>query len=167
MSIVNALSSLSLFLPMTNDTYMQTNQLLSCLHDKYDNDPISILTDVVQKTTLNSSEIKDRHSKINRIYRPLQKSSMIVKHGLSYMKKPHVLSSTIRTGHHSKLTRSNELTRKSKIKQDLRRQQLEEQVRELEYKQDNLLTQVEDLYLYKYELETKWQRSNSNSQLIL
>lgn len=54
-----------------------------------------------------------------------------------------------------------------KGKQNRLRRQLEEEVRQLQSKQDSLLCQVEHLYLYKYHLEAQCQGTPSPINLVL
>ncbi|CAF0836069.1 unnamed protein product [Adineta ricciae] len=162
MSLICAFKQLSLILPMPADAYVLNEISMQSCIDKYVDDSISTNSDMVDEAKLDCRCKNEKSWKTNRIYhRASQKSAKIIKHGLSYMNKPFVISSTVRIGHCSKLPKSNELARKSKNKQRLLRQQLEEQVQALESKQDDLLLQVQDLSSYKYQLEVKCRENNS------
>ncbi|CAF0872126.1 unnamed protein product [Adineta ricciae] len=162
MSLIRAFNKLSLILPTPTDAYILNEVSMHSYINKYVDDPIFTSSDMIDKTMLDSQCEKEKSRKINRIcHCASQRSTKIIKHGLSYINKPFVISSTVRTGHCSKLPKSNELVRKSKNKQRLLRQQLQEQVQALESKQDYLLLQVQDLNSYKYQLEVKCQENNS------
>jgi hypothetical protein len=156
MRVVRSLPSSLLTLPLTSSSDMQSEHSLS-LFDENNNHPISVITNVVNTNTLNSN------SNETKIHRYHLKRSVTGKYVLFSVKRYQLISPTLSTGHCSKNRKSDgEATRKLKVKRDNRRRQLEKQIRKLELKQNYLISQVGHLYLYKQQLEGKYQQTNSN-----
>ncbi|CAF3947771.1 unnamed protein product [Adineta steineri] len=153
MNVVETLPSSISILSLANDSYRQNGNSLPSSFDEHSNDTI---TDIRNNTTLNSN-IKTT--------RRFNKYSISSKQGLLYMKKCRLSSSILRSGRCSKLN-NDALARKLRTKHNYIRQQLEKQVRELEFQQNNLLLQVEDLYFYKHQLETKCEQSSSKYEMV-
>lgn len=129
---------------------MESEHLLPS-SDENNNDSVSVITD---DTTLNSN-IDD--TKPYRRSQYHQKSSLTMNHGLYKLIGP-----TLTIKRSLKHGKSNgEVARKLTAKLDTIRQQLEKEVRQLEYKQNNLISQVENLYLYKQQLQLQYKQTNN------
>jgi len=150
MRVVRSLPSSLLTTPLTSSSDMQSEHSLSSF-DENNNHPTSVITNVVNTTKLNS------------IHRYHLKRSVTAKHVLFSVKRYQVISPTLSTGRCSKNRKSNdEAAQKLKVKRDNRRRQLEKKIHKLELIQNYLISQVQNLYLYKQQLEGKYQQTNSN-----
>ncbi|CAF1009329.1 unnamed protein product [Rotaria sp. Silwood1] len=158
---------------------MQNEHLLPA-RDPSGNDTISCIPDVINDNSLNSHN-NDNHLNIcqNYLY-PIQSSLTMTNESVCIneyeLAEPIIKSSS--NAEDTKLEnekvfnrvlrrkKKRQTTRVSKSKHNLIRENLEKQVRELEFKQNHLLSQVENLQLYKEQLELTCKQIYSNYKFI-
>ena len=143
---------------------MQSERPLPSPDENTDNS-ISVITDVVNNTTLNSN-IND--TKTHRRSRYRQKTSVLVRHGCLHLRRYQLAGARLSIGRCSIHRKSNvQMARKLKAKRDNIKKQLEKRIHHLESIQNNLISEVQNLFLYKQQLEVMYEQTNSNHYLIV
>ncbi|CAF2684497.1 unnamed protein product [Rotaria sp. Silwood2] len=158
---------------------MQSEHLLPPT-DASNNNTISVISAVINDNTLNSNN-NDNHINICQHDKYPSQSSLSMTNDSLYIKEHQLVNPTIKSRSDSediilenkkvikrelRRKKKRETTRVWKEKQDIIRQDLEKQVQELEFKQNNLLSQVENLQLYKEQLEIKCKQLYSDYKLF-
>ncbi len=164
MGVVGSLPISPSSLPLPNNSDIQNEQSLPLPNQSNNNEAMSVMPDVIINNHIKTCRHKKSYENMSHDHLCIKDHQLVVLTGRCSKHRRYDNKESIKR--ELRCEKNRPTTRILNTTHDNIREQLKKQVRKLELKQNNLLSQVEKLYSYKQELEIICQQASSNHEFI-